>query len=76
MSIFLVGKGLLCLYNKQNNTCLLVDMAFIYSCSTDDISLVCCAQSRACELTKKRNTISGRAHVLFSIQSADDCNKN
>ena len=31
---FLVSKGLLCLYDKQNNTWLLVDMEFLLSCST------------------------------------------
>ena len=31
---FLVSKGLLCLYDKQNNTRLLVDMEFLLSCST------------------------------------------
>ena len=33
-SAFLVSKGLLCLYDKQNNTWLLVDMEFLFSCST------------------------------------------
>ena len=30
---FLPRKGLLCLYDKQNNTWLLVDMEFLFSCS-------------------------------------------
>ena len=33
-SDFLPRKGLLCLYDKQNNTWLLVDMEFLFSCST------------------------------------------
>ena len=33
-SAFLVSKGLLCLYDKQNNTWLLVDMEFLLLCST------------------------------------------
>ena len=33
-SAFLPSKGLLCLYDKQNNTWLLVDMEFLFSCST------------------------------------------
>ena len=33
-SAFLFSKGLLCLYDKQNNTGLLVDMEFLFSCST------------------------------------------
>ena len=33
-STFLVSKRLLCLYDEQNNTWLLVDMKFLFSCST------------------------------------------
>ena len=33
-SDFLLSKGLLCLYDKQNNTWLLLDMAFLFLCST------------------------------------------
>ena len=33
-SAFLPCKGLLCLYDKQNNTWLIVDMEFLFSCST------------------------------------------
>ena len=33
-STFLVTKGLLCLYDKQNKTWLLVDMEFFFSCLT------------------------------------------
>ena len=33
-SAFLVSKGLLCLYDKQNNTWLFVDMEFLFKCST------------------------------------------
>ena len=33
-SAFRVSKGLFCLYDKQNNTWLLVDMEFLFSCST------------------------------------------
>ena len=33
-SVLLVSKGLLCLYDKQNNTWLLVDMEFLFSCLT------------------------------------------
>ena len=31
-SAFLLSKGLLCLYDKQNNTWLLVDMEFLFLC--------------------------------------------
>ena len=37
-SAFLLSKGLLCLYDKQNNTWLLVDMEFLFSCSTRHIT--------------------------------------
>ena len=33
-SAFLLSKGLLCLYDEQNNTWLLIDMEFLFSCST------------------------------------------
>ena len=33
-STFLLSKGLLCLYDKQNNTWLLFDLEFLFSCST------------------------------------------
>ena len=33
-STFFVSKGLLCLYDKQNNIWLLEDMKFLFSCST------------------------------------------
>ena len=32
---FYLSKGLLCLYDKQNNTWLLVDMEFLFSCSRE-----------------------------------------
>ena len=31
---FLITKGLLCLYDKLNHTWLLLDMVFLFSCST------------------------------------------
>ena len=49
-SAFLPSKGLLCLYDKQNKTWLLVNMEFLFN--------------------SKRNSISTRAHVLFSIYRA------
>ena len=66
-SAFLLSKGQLCLYNKQNNTWLLVDMEFLFSCSTHHLtrslrSIVSYRVKRS-----KRNSISTRAHVLFSI---------
>ena len=49
-SAFLPSKGLLCLYDKQNKTWLLVNMEFLFN--------------------SKRNSISTRAHLLFSIYHA------
>ena len=57
-SAFLPSKGLLCLYDKQNNTGSLVDMEFLFSCSTRHLTRV---------KHSKRNSVSTRAHVLFSI---------
>ena len=37
-STFLVSKGLLCLYDKQNDTWLLVDMEFLFSCLTRQLT--------------------------------------
>ena len=37
-SAFLPSKGLFCLYDKQNNTWLLVDMEFLFSCSTHHLT--------------------------------------
>ena len=38
-SAFLLSKGLLCLYDKQNNTWFLVDMEFLFSCLTRAVML-------------------------------------
>ena len=61
-SAFLVRKGLLCLFGKQNNTWARVDMEFLFFCSTRLRSLVSYGVEHS-----KRNSISTRAHVLFSI---------
>ena len=66
-STFVVSKGLLCLYDKQDNTWLLVDMKFLLSFSTLHLtrslrSLVSYRVERS-----KLNSISTRAHVLFSM---------
>ena len=49
---FSVSKGLLCLYNKPNNTWLPVDMEFLFLCSIN-VSLVCCALSQAIKLNTR-----------------------
>ena len=66
-SAFLLSKGLLCLYDKQNNAWLLADMEFLFSSSTrhPTRSLRSLVSYRVKQL--KRNSISTRAHVLFSM---------
>ena len=49
---FLLSKGLLCLYDKQNNTQFLVDMKFFFSCSTQHLPR--CAHSWAIKLNTQR----------------------
>ena len=66
-STFLVSKGLLYLYEKHNNTWLLVDMKFLVTCSTRHLtrslsSLVSCWGKHS-----KRNSISKRTHVLSCV---------
>ena len=55
-SAFLPSEGLLCLYDKQNNSWLLVDMEFLFSCSLVSYRVK----------HSKRNSISTRTYVLFS----------
>ena len=68
-SACLPTKGLLCLYDKQNNTWLLVDMEFLFSGSTRHFtrSLRSLVSNRFKH--SKRNSISTRAHVSFFIYS-------
>ena len=66
-SAFLLSKGLLCLYDKQNNTWLLVDMEFLFSCSTRHLTRSLHSLVSYRVKHSKRNSISTRAHVLFSI---------
>ena len=57
---------LLCLYDEQNNTWLLVDMEFLFSCSTRHF-IRSLRSLLSYGVEQKRNSISKRAHVLFSI---------
>ena len=66
-SSFLVSKGLLCIYNKQNNTRLLVDMEFLFSCFSQHLTRSLRSLLSYRVEHSKRNSISTRAHVLFSI---------
>ena len=61
-----MSKGPLCLYDKQNNKWLLVDMEFLFSCSTHlTRSLRLLVSYRVKH--SQRNSISTHADVLFSI---------
>ena len=57
-SAFLPSKGLLCLYDKQNNTWLLVDMEFLFSCSTRHLAI---------ELNARREIPYLRAPMYYSL---------
>ena len=65
-SAFLFSKGLLCLYYKQNNRRLLVDMEFSSRVQLD-ISLVRCAHSLAIELNTRREIPYLRAPMYCSL---------
>ena len=66
-SVFLVSKGLLFLYDKQNHTWLLVGIKFLFSCSTRHLTRSLRSLVSYRVKHSKRNSISTRAHVLFSI---------
>ena len=65
MSTFIVSKGLLYLYDKQNSTWFFVDVKFLLSCSTRYLtrSLRPLLGYRIKHL--KRSSLCTRAHVLF-----------
>ena len=60
-SSFLVSKGLLSIYNKQNNTRLLADMEFLFACFTQHLT----RELSSWTLEKKFHIYA--RHVLFSI---------
>ena len=66
-SAFPPSQVLLCLYDKQNNTWLLVDMEFLFSCSTRHLTRSLRSLVSYRVKHSKRNSLSTRAHVLFSI---------
>ena len=81
VDFFLIG-GLLCLYDKQNNTSLLTDMKLLLLCSARyqldtvyilflDTLFVRCSRSWFDEQIEhsqlQRNSLSERTYVLFSI---------
>ena len=69
-SAFLLSKGLVCSYNKQNNTWLFVDMEFFFSCSTRRLTRLLPSIVSYRVKHSKGNSIYTRAHVLFSIYRA------
>ena len=75
-SAFLLSKGLLCLYDKQNNSWLLVDMEFLFSCSTRHLTRSLRSFVSYRVKHSKRNSISTRAHVLFSMQRVNLINED
>ena len=62
---FLLSKGLLCLYDKQNNTQFLEDMKFFFVFNSTSHSLRSLMSNQVKH--SKRNSISTHAHVLFPI---------
>ena len=66
-------KGLLSLYDKQNNTRARVDMEFFFSCSTRHLTRSLCSFGSYRVKHEKGNSLSTRAHVLFSIKCSEKC---
>ena len=64
---FLVNNGLLCLYDTQINTWLLVDMKFIFSCSMQHLTCLLGLLMSYQVKHLRRNSISTCALVLFSM---------
>ena len=62
---FLLSKGLLCFYDKQNNTWLLVDMEFLFSCSTRHLTRSLHSLVSYRVKHSNRNSISTRAHAWY-----------
>ena len=68
-SDFLVSKGLLYLYDKQNNKWLLVDMEFLFSCSTRHLtrSLRSLVSYRVKYLKKKFHIYARPCIILYLL---------
>ena len=63
-SVLPASKGLLCLYDKQNNTWLLVDMEFLLSCSTRHLTR---------ELSNRREIPYPLAHIYILYDCLSLC---
>ena len=66
-SAFLSCEGLFSLYDKQNNTWLLVDIEFLFSCSTRHLTRSLRSLVSYRVKHSKRNSISTCAPILFFI---------
>ena len=64
-SAFLLSKGLLCLYDKQNNTWLLVDMEFLFSCSNRHLT-----RELSSETLEEKFHIYARPCIILYLFSA------
>ena len=64
-------SSLVCLCNKQNITCSLVDMNFIFSCSTRHLTRSLRSLVRYRVEHSKIKFISTRGHVISSISRSD-----
>ena len=62
-STFLVSKGLLCWYDKQNKTWFRADMEFLFSCSTRHLTRSLCSLVSYLVELSKRNSLSTRVYV-------------
>ena len=66
-SAFPPSRGLLCLYDKQNKTWLLIDMEFLFSCSTRHLTRSLRSLVSYRVKHSKRNSIPTRTHISFFI---------
>ena len=67
---FLLSEVLLCLYDKQNNTWLLVNMGFLFSCSTRHLtSSLRSLVSYRVKHSKRNSTPKSGARIFFSRTS-------
>ena len=64
---FLVGKGLLCLCDKQNNTWLLVNMEFLLEFSTQHLTHSLCSLVSYRVEHSKRNSLIIYAHPCIIL---------
>ena len=62
-SAFLLSKGLLCLYDKQNNTWLLLDMEFLFSCATRQLTRELFHIVRPCIILYLSNGVNERSRL-------------